>query len=750
MTQPQSHQVRRVELILQQLESLPTLSPIAVRLLELTAADDSDAKEVIQLVASDPALSSKVLKLCRCHARGRASIVTSVDRAVLLLGFDAVRCAVLSVQVFELFDGLPSAAGEIRGEPVFEREMFWQHSLAVAVACEMIVENTKLRGRLDRGEAYMSGLIHDLGKLALHLIMPTSFDRVSELAESQGVGLDQTCRRLIGIDSHTAGKRLAEHWHLPNSIGDVLWLHGQPFNSLPDLPHREMIELVSLADAVVRRQHITMVGHGPRGENIQAMCEHLGLDAAEVEEIASRLHDEVRERADSLGLNVKTTTQMLLRSIGRANEVLGRLNGKLRQQADAAGKQAKVLKAIADFHAESLPGGSEATVLGKVVRSAASMFGGGFFGMLYQAKSGQPWQFFQFASDGRVVRSDLIERPFAPSAVDELGDDMQVSIKALGLLPWLTDYLVGADNLRDVRLLALKCGWGVSAVLLHEAPGDGDRLHLEALSRTWGSTITAAAQHLGARRLGEELADTNRMLTDMQDELARSKAMAVAGEIAAGAAHEMNNPLAVISGRSQVLANRLEDSELQSMAQQIVERSHELSNMITALRSVSEPAVPILRQVDVQTLLEEVVDEFSPKKGKKVQVRLVVEEDLPQLYVDSDQIARAVRELVRNAFEADPSSQVEVRVQIDTLDDRLMIRVTDDGPGLSELALAHAFDPFFSDKPAGRQPGLGLALTRCFVEAHDGRIALENNPAGGAVATIWLPVPQGRSERGAA
>jgi hypothetical protein len=114
--------VRRVELILQQLESLPTLSPIAVRLLQLTTAEDADAKEVIQLVSSDPALAARVLKLCRCHARGRASIVTSVDRAVLLLGFEAVRCAVLSVQVFELFDGLPSAGGEVHGQqPVFNR-----------------------------------------------------------------------------------------------------------------------------------------------------------------------------------------------------------------------------------------------------------------------------------------------------------------------------------------------------------------------------------------------------------------------------------------------------------------------------------------------------------------------------------------------------------------------------------------------------------------------------------------------------
>jgi signal transduction histidine kinase/HD-like signal output (HDOD) protein len=745
----QSHQVRRVELIIQQLEALPTLSAIAVRLLELTASETSEARQVIELVSSDPALASKVLKMCRCHSRGRASIVKSVDRAVILLGFEAVRSAVLSVQVFELFDRAPSPGGEVPlHKPVFDRAMFWRHSLAVAVACELLVEQTALRGRVAPGEAYVGGLLHDLGQLALHLVLPVSFDRVIEMSESQAVPLDQACRRLLGIDTHTAGKRLAEHWHLPNSLADILWLHGQPYNTLPDLAHREMIGLVSLADAIVRRQHVTTVGHGPRGEDLAEMCRHLGVDPDVAERIVPQLVEETSARAEGLGLGTETTADMLLRSVSRANEVLGRLNAALRQRASAAELQARVLKAIAEFHASAMPGGSVTSVLGKVVESAARTFAEGFFGMLYQPRSDQQWQFFQFSSDGRILRSDMIARPFAPSSVDELGDDMQVSMQALGLLPWLSDYLVDADNLRDVRLLALKCGWGVSAVLIHELPAEGllDRVHLEALSRTWGAAIAAAAQHQGAKRLGEQVAETNRMLIDAQEELTRSKAMAAVGEIAAGAAHEMNNPLAVISGRSQVLAQRLSDPELKAMAEQIASRSHQLSDMITALRAFADPPRPDLQPCDITALLRSTVEQVAPKSGPKGRVKVVAEGKIPQVHIDPDQIARAVRELVKNALEAAPATRVEVRVQMDALDDRLRITVKDDGPGLSEHALAHAFDPFFSEKPAGRQPGLGLTVARQVVEAHGGRLTLENGPAsgagsgGGAVATIRLGV----------
>ena len=753
VTHQQSQQVRRVELILQQLEELPTLSAVVVRLLDLTTSETSDARDVIEAVASDPALSSKVLKLCRCHSRGRASIVKSIDRAVVLLGFEAVRSAVLSVQVIELFDGIPSAGGEMReGQSIFDRKMFWKHCMAVGIVCEQIVEGTSLRGRMSTGEAYVAGLLHDLGQLVLHLIMPASYDRVIELAESQGVPLDQACRRTIGIDTHTAGKRLAEHWHLPNSLADVLWLHGQPFASLPDLPHREMIELVSLADAIVRRQHITTVGHTPRGEDLPVMCGHLDIDPAIIEQVEATLHDKVSARSADMGLDVETSTDMLLRSVSRANEVLGRVNAGIRKRAVNAEAQANVLRAISEFHASAMPSGSVVSVLGKVVESAASTFTDGFFGMLYQGRAEEPWQIFQFATDGRVLRSDLIARPFAPKSVDELGDDMQVSMQALGLLPWFSDFLADARNMRDVRLLALKCGWGVSAVLFHELPLDGrmDRLHLEALSRTWGAAIAAAAQHQGAKRLGEELADTNRMLMEAQDELTRSKALTALGEIAAGAAHEMNNPLAIISGRSQLLAQRLEDPELKPMAEQIVERTHELSDMITALRSFAEPATPVRRQVAIARLLAEVVDRNNQEGEENNRVKLFVDGEPSQVYLDPEQIARAVHELVRNGLEAAASAQVEVHVHIDGPDDRLIIKVRDDGPGLSDHALTHAFEPFFSEKPAGRQRGLGLAVARQLVEAHSGRITLENGPEHGAVATIRLIACQDRQERSVA
>ena len=749
----QTNHARQVELILQQMDSLPTLSAIVVRLLEVTADEQSDARDVIELVSADPALAGKVLRLCRCVKGGRARQITTIDRVVTMVGFDAVRSAALSVQVFELFDGVKSPGGEVRSEqPVFDREMFWRHSVAVGVAAEWLALKTAGAGKVSSGEAYICGLLHDLGVLALHVIMPRSFDRVCELAESHGLSLDHACNQVLGVDSRVAGKRLGNHWQLPRRLVDVMWLHGQPMQALRGLPHRNLIALVSLADVLVRQRYITPIGHTPRGEDLLAMCEPLGLGRDDIEQVASRLHNEVAQRAAALGLTEEPTTDSLLRSISRANQVLGHITTAMSRQALAGERRAEVLDAIAQFH-EVAQAGSIERVLAGIVSSGRHILPNAQLGIVYQAAAGEPWEVLRFTDDGRLLSRKLLSPPATARPLCEIAVADGCGLRCAELAPWLESSLLEGANPADVQAITL-AGGSAGAALLYDqpiappyTPGQFSVLH-----RTWEAAIEAAAHYAATETLAEQLAQANRTLADTRDSAARAQAMAALGELAAGAAHEMNNPLAVISGRSQLLVERLQDPELRSAAQQIVQRSHDLSDMITALRDVAEPAEPKPQLVDPHVVLREIVTEFSPRNDGASQIKLVVEEGVGQVLVDPDHLAKAVRELVRNAFAASSGVQIEVRVQIDPLDDRLKVQVTDNGPGLSDDALAHAFAPFFSDKPAGRQPGLGLARVRRLVEANRGRITLKNGPTGGAVATIWLPGGRAAvsSQRGAA
>ncbi|MFW5681931.1 MAG: sensor histidine kinase, partial [Phycisphaeraceae bacterium] len=314
----------------------------------------------------------------------------------------------------------------------------------------------------------------------------------------------------------------------------------------------------------------------------------------------------------------------------------------------------------------------------------------------------------------------------------------------MGLLPWLADYLVESEDLRKVQLLPLPCGWGLSGVLLHDRPNLPPWKQLGPLASAWGAAVAAAAQHEGAKRLGEELAQANSALAETQDKLLRQESLARLGEMAAGAAHEMNNPLAVISGRSQLLSMSLEPgSKTQQAAQTIFREAHRLSDLISSLRMLADPPQPSREPTKLSTLLGEVIQQVRKQGGRReagVDISLKLKDELPPIDIDPEMISQAVRELIFNAIQAGPESLVHIELRRDPDGQAVRVSVIDDGQGMDEHTLSHALDPFFSAKPAGRRVGMGLPRVQQIVSAHHGTLELRSTAGEGTVASFTLPL----------
>lgn len=743
---------QRIELILQQVDALPTLSPIATRLLRLSSAEDADVREIVRLVEADPSLTSRLLSMCRKADRGVSQPVTTVERAVMLLGFDAVRSALLSVHMYELMGEAPGATIDHAGAPdgpadAPDRDGLWRHALGVACAAEELARTRDGGERIRPEEAFVAGLLHDLGKLALDVILPRSYARVARLAERRQANIAQVEREIIGVDHHTAGKRVAEHWGLPHALQDVMWLHNQPGASLPELPHRELIALVTLADGVARRLHIGWSGNYSDPGSLEGLAGDCHVPEEGLRRVQNELHDRLERLTRSLGFEETVGPELRMQSIAAANARLASMNAALESRSRLCSEQSTALAAIGSFQLHSMRGRGVIATFGDVVRSAAGVFGHGFYALVHQTREDAPWQVCQFSADGRLLRSQVLDPPAGSRTLAELADFTELRAGSVGLLPWLEDFLGDAHDIREVRLLPLLCGGGQPALLLHDREIPRSLLRspaMPALTSVWAGAIAAAAQHDGARRLGERLAEANRVLSETQTRLTEARSMARLGELAAGAAHEMNNPLTVISGRSQLLRTRLSDSELRRGADAIHEASQRLTELITGLHLFADPPKPNVVVTDLTDLLARVVRDVKLQRHSRglpvATVRLMMEGQSRPIRVDPAQISAACVELLRNAMEARPREIIEIRVEIDEEDDRLLIEFRDDGRGFSEHALAHAFDPFFSEKEAGRQVGLGLAKARRLVELHGGDIELERRRQGGAIARIALPL----------
>ena len=147
----------------------------------------------------------------------------------------------------------------------FNRGEFWKHCIAVACCAELLATSGSQTTPADRdvaSTAFICGLLHDLGKIALDAMLPKSYSRVIEASEMLRGNIADVERSVIGLDHMVVGKRLAERWHLPAVIRDCAWLHGQLPRALPaTVQHPRVVCLVALADDFVREQHLGYSGN---------------------------------------------------------------------------------------------------------------------------------------------------------------------------------------------------------------------------------------------------------------------------------------------------------------------------------------------------------------------------------------------------------------------------------------------------------------------------------------------------------
>lgn len=797
----------RVSLILREVEALPTLPPVAQRVITIAGVDDPDLDALIEVIESDPALAARVLSMCRRADLGLGDRITTVRRAVLMLGLDAVQAAVLGVMVHDLFPGqsspgpadegaceaAPLPRHDVPSPPRLDRAGFWRHSLAVACAAELLTQRQRHMG-LTPGEAFLGGLLHGLGRLVLDLLLPRTYAQVLAIAEARQCASALVESEIIGLDHHTAGKRLGEHWQLPPAIRDVMWLYAQPPEALPDLPHRALVALVAVARALCRTQHLGYSGDfdqppaltGPTG-----LAQRAGVDPAVLPGLTPTLHDNLARRLGTLGLGQGSATAVLTDGLTRANRRLARLALLFEQRARVARRQTLALNALASFHenlARALrPGQGVVDILAQIVRSAAGLLAPAaatdsspaepdslnsdplpvhantteperasvdpraYFAVVLQRRSDRPWELFRFDREGRLLRGHAIETPAgAGGAPAGLADVSNVAgmpvISALAAWPWLADHLADAPDLRAVHALALSgegdgATRGPGAILLYAGdPGIlRDALIRRALTRSWFSALAAAVAQEGSAHLGEQLAAANRVLTQMQATLTRSQSLARVGELAAGVAHELNNPLTVISGRAQMVREAAGSEKTRQAAEAIIAAAHRASDLIAALSRAVQPLRPRRSQCPLNALLAEAVAWAARRTGQTPRVAVSCPDPPPVLSVDRELLAEALGEVIANAMEASSDTPVVVRAETVPPDSRQLITVQDRGRGMTPRAREHAFDPFFSEKPAGRGLGLGLTRARQAIEAHGGEIVLASQEGEGTTVTIALP-----------
>lgn len=274
---------------IKKVSSIATLPEVTARIVATVEDPKSTAAQLHKIVSHDPALVTRILKVVNSSFYGLPGQIASVERAIVLLGLNAVKNIAVAASLGQLFRGVRLCEG-------FTAKDLWRHCIAVGVAAREMARQMKTSVA---DEAFLAGMIHDMGILVLLQTSPERLAQVCDKAKTTGGSFCEIEREMIGVDHQQLGAALAEHWKFPRSCQIVAANHHQP-TTLADA-NRRLVTIVYAADTICCQSN--------QGFNLTALSQKLdegglsevGLDLSLVERTRANLNDLVATASPLLG-----------------------------------------------------------------------------------------------------------------------------------------------------------------------------------------------------------------------------------------------------------------------------------------------------------------------------------------------------------------------------------------------------------------------------------------------------------------
>ncbi len=222
-------------------------------------------------------------------------------------------------------------------------------------------------------------------------------------------------------------------------------------------------------------------------------------------------------------------------------------------------------------------------------------------------------------------------------------------------------------------------------------------------------------------------------------QLVRSEKLAAIGQLVAGVAHELNNPLASIVGYSELMTDEIKDGPSRQKLDKMIREAQRMKRIIENLLRFARQNTLEKKSANLQLLLQDVLALRDYHiRNHDVTLKLQIEPELPPVALDEDQFKQILLNLLNNSIDAlEGRRDKMIWIQALRRDNRVLLRFDDNGPGFRDPN--RVFDPFYTTKPVGKGTGLGLSICYGIVKEHGGDIQASNRERGGARVVLELP-----------
>jgi len=270
---------------LREIKNLPTLPGIVVKLTQMTEDPDTTTEQMGKEISKDHILAAKLLKLVNSAFYGFPQRISSLNSAIILLGFNVIKSLIISASIFEIMED--------------QDVELWEHSLGCAVISSVLANRLGLN---DPEEISTAGLIHDLGKVAIKMELPREYEQIWNLVRERRISTIAAEHEILGLDHAEAGGWLAKTWNLPDKLCEPVACHHDP----------RLAREHQLAAAVIHFSNIMIRGLGyGHGEDIwvpllsQRAWRLLGLAPQDLDQVLEEVEEKLWD-VKGFSLDVKS------------------------------------------------------------------------------------------------------------------------------------------------------------------------------------------------------------------------------------------------------------------------------------------------------------------------------------------------------------------------------------------------------------------------------------------------------------
>lgn len=268
--------------VMARVTEISSLPEITTRIVEIVEDPKSTAQDMHSIIKHDPALASKVLKVVNSAFYGLPSQISSLDRAIVMLGLSAVKNIALAASLSRLF-----RPGTISDR--FTARDLWSHCIAVGVTARLLAES----GFGQAEEVFVGGLVHDMGLLVEYQLFPEKLKLVVDRCLEKDEDFCMVEREIIGADHQQFGAALAAKWKFPPGLRHTISYHHNPENLKPEF--RKYVTAVQVADIICCQNEMGFFLTARMGEITDEMLGVIGINESQVPDLLAALPDRIAE-----------------------------------------------------------------------------------------------------------------------------------------------------------------------------------------------------------------------------------------------------------------------------------------------------------------------------------------------------------------------------------------------------------------------------------------------------------------------